>query len=185
MRPAAPREADTDTMGRPAPTTRRYEVKIEYVHASRYGNGVMVAEEFRDQMAPRSVEVDVHSIHDVGPDRLPQADLYLFSSPGRYGNCTRQMRRFLRKVELPAGTRYAILTTELPPRPDKKTGKMPTDREIARWQHVSRDMNEVLVGKGLVEVTEDKVFVTGLKGPLEEGWRNKVRAFAERIPIEH
>jgi hypothetical protein len=26
--------------------------------------------------------------------------------------------------------------------------------------------------------------VTGLKGPLEEGWQQKVAAFAARIPLE-
>jgi hypothetical protein len=158
-------------------------MKIEYVHASHYGNGVMVAEEFRKEMAPHAVEVSVHSIHDVGPDRLPSADLYLFSSPGRFGKPIREMRRFLTKVDLPAGTRYALLTTEMAPRPDKKTGRMPTEDEIAKWQRVIPTMNEILRGKGLVDVAEDKVYVTGLKGPLEEGWREKVHAFAERVPV--
>jgi hypothetical protein len=45
-------------------------------------------------------------------------------------------------------------------------------------------MNELLQAAGLVKVAEDKVFVTGLKGPLEGGWQNKVAAFAARIPIE-
>jgi hypothetical protein len=46
------------------------------------------------------------------------------------------MRRFLKNVELPAGTKYAVLTTEAAPRPDKKTGRMPTEEEVARWQRV-------------------------------------------------
>jgi hypothetical protein len=94
------------------------------------------------------------------------------------------MRRFLKKVQLPPGTKYAVLTTEMAPQPDKRTGRMPTEAEIGRWQRVIPIMNEILRGKGLVEVAEDKVYVTGLKGPLEEGWRDKVRSFAERIPIE-
>ena len=92
------------------------------------------------------------------------------------------MRRFLKKVKLPPGTRYAVLTTEAAPKPDKKTGRMPTEEELAKWQRVRPIMNEILQGKGLVKVAEDKVFVTGLKGPLEEGWRQKVEAFASRIP---
>lgn len=159
-------------------------MRIEYVHASQYGNGAMVAEEFRKEMSPRAVDVTVHHIHDVGPDRLPSADLYLFSSPGRFGKPIREMRRFLRKVELPAGTRYAVLTTEVAPQPDKKTGRTPTEEEIAKWQRVIPTMNEILRGKGLVEVAEGKVYVTGLKGPLEEGWREKVHAFAGRILIQ-
>ena len=54
---------------------------------------------------------------------------------------------------------------------------------VATGQRVRPIMNEILQGKGLVEVAEDKVFVTGLKGPLEDGWQRKVEAFAARIPV--
>jgi hypothetical protein len=33
------------------------------------------------------------------------------------------------------------------------------------------------------KVAEGKILVTGLKGPLEEGWQKKVEAFASQIPI--
>ena len=157
---------------------------IEYLHASRFGNGAMVAEEFKRQMALKGVTVDVQHIREARPDRLPAADLYLFSSPGRMGKPIGGMRRFLRKLRLPAGTRYAILTTEMAPQPDKKTGRIPTEEELARWQRVRPIMNELLQGAGLVKVAEDRVLVTGLKGPLEEGWRKKVEAFAARIPLQ-
>ena len=91
------------------------------------------------------------------------------------------MRRFLKKVRLPAGTKYAVLTTEAAPKPDKKTGRIPSDEELAKWQRVRPIMNEILQGKGLVNVAEDKVLVTGLKGPLEEGWHQKVEAFVATI----
>jgi hypothetical protein len=77
----------------------------------------------------------------------------------------------------PRGTRYAILTTEMAPQPDKKSGRMPTEEEICRWQKVRPIMNELL-GKSLVPVAEDKIYVTDLKGPLEDGWQHKVEAFA-------
>jgi menaquinone-dependent protoporphyrinogen IX oxidase len=157
-------------------------VKIEYFHASKYGNGAMVAEEFRKDMATRGVDVGVHHIREVKPKELSPADLYVFSSPGRMGKPIRDMRRFLKDVRLPAGTRYAILTTEMGPQPDEKTGRMPTEEEICRFQKVRPIMNELLQGKGLTEVAEDKVYVTDIKGPLEEGWQAKVDAFAARIP---
>ena len=159
-------------------------MKIEYLHASKYGNGVMVAEEFSQQMAARGVTVDVHHIREVRPNELPPADLYLFSSPGRFGKPIGGMRRFLKRVTLAAGTKYAILTTEAAPRPDKKTGRVLTEEEEqARGQRVRPIMNEILQGKGLVELAEDKVRVTGLKGPLEQGWQQKVEDFAARIPV--
>ena len=154
---------------------------IEYFHASKFGNGARVAKDFQARMAARDVPVNVHHIDEARPKQLPPADVYLFSSPGRMGKPIGSMRRFLKKVELPAGSRYAILTTEMPPRPDKKTGRMPTEQEVAKWQRVRPIMNEILQGKGLVNVAEDKVYVTGMRGPLEEGWQLKVEAFATRI----
>jgi hypothetical protein len=42
-------------------------------------------------------------------------------------------------------------------------------------------MIEILDGKGLVKVAEGKVYVTGLKGPLEEGWEKKVELFVQNL----
>ena len=156
-------------------------MKIEYLHASKYGNGAAVADEFAKEMTARGVVVDVHHIRDVRPTQLEPADLYVFSSPGRMGKPIRGMRRFLKRVKLPAGTRYAILTTEAAPKPDKKTGRTPTEEELAKWQRVRPIMNEILETKGLVKVAEDKILVTGLKGPLEPGWEQKVRGFVTRL----
>lgn len=42
-------------------------------------------------------------------------------------------------------------------------------------------MNGILRSKGLVKVAEEKVLVTGMKGPLEDGWEKKVAAFAATL----
>jgi len=158
-------------------------MKIEYFHASKFGNGAMVAEEFKKQMAAKGITVNIHHVRDVKPKEMPPADLYLFSSPGRIGKPRGCVRRFLRKASLPSGTKYALLITEAAPQPDKKTGRMPTEEEMAKWQRVIPIMNKILQDKGLVKVAEDKIQVEGIKGPLEEGWQKKVEAFASRIPI--
>ena len=157
-------------------------MKIDYSHASKFGNGAMVAEEFKRQMAANGITVDVHHIRDAKAKDLAPADLYVFSSPGRMGKPLRGMRRFLKNVTLPAGTKYALLTTELAAKPNKKTGRMPTEEETAKWQRVIPGMNEILQGKGLVNVAQDTVFVTGIKGPLEPDWQKKVRGFALLLP---
>jgi hypothetical protein len=158
-------------------------MRIEYFHASKYGNGLKVAEEFRKRMATKGVTVNIQHVRDARPKELPPADLYLFSSPGRIGRPIGGMRRFLKQVNLPPGTKYAVLTTEGAPQPDKKTGRMPTEQEMARWQRIIPTMNGLLQEKGLAKVAEGKVLVTGMKGPLEEGWQKKVEAFAAQIPI--
>jgi flavodoxin len=157
--------------------------KVEYFHASKYGNGAMVAEEFKKQMAAKGVTVNVHHIRDARPKEMPPADLYLFSAPGRMGKPIGSMRHFLKKAKLPSGTKYAILTTESAPQPDKKTGRMPTEEEQAKWQRIIPIMNEILQEKGLVNVASGKILVTGLKGPLEDGWQRKVEAFISQILI--
>jgi len=156
-------------------------MNIAYYHASKFGNGAMVAEEFKKIMAARGVTVSVQHIRDANPEDLPPADLYVFSSPGRMGKPKGRVRRFLRKVSLESGTRYAILTTQGAPKPDRKTGKMPTQEEQDRWERVIPIMNELLEAKGLKKVAEAAVCVTGLKGPLEEGWQHKVAAFADQV----
>ena len=77
-------------------------MRIEYLHASTFGNGAMVAAEFKRLLAGRGVSVEVHHIREVRPAELPPADLYLFSSPGRMGKPIRSMRRFLEKGDIAA-----------------------------------------------------------------------------------
>jgi multimeric flavodoxin WrbA len=158
-------------------------MRIEYFHASKFGNGAMVAEEFKGLMAAKGVTVNVHHIRDARPREIMTADLYVFSSPGRFGKPIGSMRRFLKKAQLPPGAKYAILTTESAPVPDKKTGKMPTEEELAKFQRVRPIMNELLQAKGMKKVAEEKVLVkpTTLKGPLEEGWQKTVESFAAQI----
>lgn len=151
----------------PRPRRTLDGMRIEYVHASRFGNGAAVAEEFRVRMAAAGVTVGVRHVRDARPASLPAADLYVFSSPGRFGKPSRRVRRFLRHLELAPGTRYAVLTTEALPRPDT--------------QRVRPIINEILTAQGLVKVAEDTVHVTGVRGPLEPGWHHMVAEFAERL----
>ncbi len=158
-------------------------MNIAYFHASEFGNGARVAEEFKRIMATKGIAVGVQHIRDARPEAMPAADLYVFSSPGRYGKPIKTERAFLSAVRLPPGTKYALLTTEMGPRPNKKTGLLPTEEEMAKdpWQRVRPIMNELLQAKGLVKIAEEKVYVKDIKGPLEDGWQAKVEAFANRL----
>ena len=48
-------------------------MNIAYYHASKFGNGAMVAEEFKKIMAARGVTVSVQHIRDASPKDLPAA----------------------------------------------------------------------------------------------------------------
>lgn len=158
-------------------------MKIEYFHASKYGNGARVAEEFQRQMAAKGVTVNVHHVKDMKPKEIPPADLYVFSSPGRFGKPIGDMRGFLKKINLPSGMKYAVLVTELAPEPEKSIRIPTTEEELGKCQRVIPVINEMLQKKGLVKVAEGKIFVTGMKGPLEEGWQKEVEAFTSHIPV--
>ena len=155
---------------------------IEYYHASKFGHGAQVAEEFRRIMAAKGVTVNVQHVKKVKPKEIPTADLYVFSSPGRFGKPIGDMQGFLKKVQLNPGAKYAVLTTEIAPQPDKKTGKVSIDEGAC--QKVLPLMNQMLQAKGLTKVAEQRVYVVGIKGPLEEGWQKKVEAFAGSIPVD-
>lgn len=158
-------------------------MKIEYLHASKFGNGIMAAEEFKRLMAAKGITVNVHHIREVRPKELVPADLYVFSSPGRFGKPIGSMRKFLKKAILPSGTRYAIFTTESPPIPDRKTGKMPSEEEYAKYERVRPIMDELLQAKGLKKIAEGHALVNPntMKGPLEDGWQRNVEEFSKAI----
>jgi hypothetical protein len=125
----------------------RVTMNIEYIHASTYGSGSW-SPKVQEKMAAKGVAVNIHHVDEVSTKELPPADLYLFSSPGRFGKPKREMRRALKKVRLGTGTRYAILTTEAAPQPDPKTGKMPDEGGCAGRQRVRQIMTEIPGGQG-------------------------------------
>ena len=158
-------------------------MKIEYFHASIYGNGAKIADEFKRQMDVKGVIVNIHNIRDVRPREIPPADLYIFSSPGRFGKPARNMQNFLKKANLSPGIKYAVIVTELNPNPESGTIRIPTEEDEGKCQQVIPTINKILHEKKLVKVAEGKVFVTGIKGPLEEGWQKIVEEFVSQIPI--
>lgn len=157
-------------------------MKIEYFHASKYGNGATVAEEFKRQMADRGVQVNVHNVREIRIKELPPADLYLFSSPGRFGKPVRDMQHFLKSVRLTEGMKYAVLSTEMAPDPAMAI-RQPSEEEIGNCQRIIPIMNNFLQKKGLIRVSETRIFVTGIKGPLEKDWQKAVADFVLSIPI--
>jgi flavodoxin len=158
-------------------------MKIELYHASKFGNGAMVAEELKRVMEARGHQMNVHHIAESRPKELLPADLYVFGSPTRMGKPRGSMHRFSKKVSLPSGTKYALFATHSESVPDKKTGRMPTDEEMSRFRRTIPILDEILIEKGLIKVADKIFFVSGeeMKGHLIEGWQGKVVEFATSI----
>ena len=148
-------------------------MKIEYYHASHYGNGAKIAEEFQHQMAAKGITVNLQHVKNTKPKDIPLADLYILSSSGRFGKPIGEMKRFIKEANFPPGSKYALVVTELATKPEihKQT---PNNEELGKCQLVIPFMNEILQKRGFTKILESKIYVTGLKGPLEEGWQAKV-----------
>ncbi|MDD2427601.1 MAG: hypothetical protein PHV73_05845 [Eubacteriales bacterium] len=155
-------------------------MKIEYFHASKFGNGEKLADEFKRLMSERGITVNIHHMRDIKPKNIPEADLYIFSSPGRLGKPPIYVRRFLQGVELAQGSRYAILNTQGAAGVDKR-GELPTDEELSKLRKMLPIMRKILDDKDLHFVASEVIDVFDLKGPMEEGWEDKVEAFVERV----
>jgi flavodoxin len=158
-------------------------MKVEIYHASKFGNGEKVAEEIGRLMKAMGNEVGIHHIKEVSPREIALADLYVFGSPTRFGRAPGGVVRFLKKLDMDSGTKYAVFGTFGAAIPDKKTGQMPTEEEIAKLRRTIPMIDEHLQAKGMVKVAEMKAFVnpTTLKGPLEEGWQKRVETFVAQI----
>jgi hypothetical protein len=78
--------------------------------------------------------------------------------------------------------KYTLLVTELAPKANNLERDINAE-EVGKCQRVIPIMNQFLQEKGLVNIAEAKVLVTGLKGPLENDWQKKVAEFASKIPI--
>ena len=158
-------------------------MRIELFHASKFGNGAKVAEELRRLLQAEGHQVEVHHVKKANPKDVPPADIYIFGSPTRFGRPIGSMRRFVKKISLPQGTKYAVFATHADAVPDKKTGKMPTEEEIERHRKTIPELDEALKAKGMVKVA-DKVFsvsVEAMKGPLKDGWEENAREFADAV----
>lgn len=139
-----------------------------------------MAAEFAQQATAAGATVTVHHIRDVDPRKLSEADLSVFSSPGRLGRPIGSMRRFLRRLQLPQGTRYALLTTEMAPA-QPSTSDEPDPNTPSPYQRVRTIMDELLQAAGLVKVVDDAIDVTGTKGTLEDNWTARVKQFVQDV----
>lgn len=157
-------------------------MKIEVYFESKHGNGKKVVEKLAEDLTAKGHAVGLHHIGEVRPKEMPSADLYLFSSPTRMGKPVGSMRRFVKKVKVPTqGAKYALIATHGAAKPNKKTGVIPSPAELEKWRRTIPMMEEILNRKGMMKVADLQVYVLDLKGPLEDGWEDKVGVFAELV----
>jgi len=141
-------------------------MKVCIAYESKYGNGKKCVEHLKDIIIKKGHAVDLFSVRDVKPNDLLQADIYMFSAPTQIGSPARKMKKFLKKINITQeGAKYALITTHS------------SDETEALEK-----MEKILQPTGMAKITGGlKIKVTGMKGPLEEGYEEKIEAFANDI----
>lgn len=143
-------------------------MKVCIAYESKFGNGKKCAEHLKNVVEKKGHEAEISSVRDMKPESLPSADLYVFSSPTHVGGPPGKIKKFLKKMKVhQEGAKYALMTTHMDP--NAKT---------------LQKMEDLIKNKGMTKVTSGlQIKVTGMKGPLEEGYEQKIEAFAENILI--
>jgi flavodoxin len=141
-------------------------MKVCIAYESKFGNGKKLAEHIQTTISKKGHDVETYSIRDIKPDSLPKADVYIFSSPTHIGRPPGKMKKFLNKLEInQEGAKYALLSTYMDPK--SKT---------------LQKMEELLQPKGMTKVSDGiSIKVNGMKGPLEEGYEEKLEEFTKKI----
>ena len=142
-------------------------IKVCIAYESKYGNGKKCMEYLQNVMNKKGHDVELFSIREKGPTAIPSADLYVFSSPTQIGSPAGKMKKFLKKLQIPQeGAKYALVTTCMSPPNTKCLQKM---EKLLSTKEISK------ISDGLM------IKVTGMNGPLDSGYEEKIETFADNI----
>jgi flavodoxin len=141
-------------------------VEIGIIYASWFGNGKKLVEKLAEILVGKHHDVTLFPLMEESAGAVPDADLYIFSSPTRKFSLPGNVKDFITAFVPPrSGTHYALMTTYMDP------------RTIGL-----KKMQALLDSKGMLKVADDcRIKALGLKGPLEDGYGEKLMAFAEGI----
>ena len=141
-------------------------MKIVIMYESKFSNGKKLVEELEEILKGKGQDVEIYSVRDIKPANLPSANIYVFSSPARIGMLPRNMKSFIRKFRLAKeGAKYALMTTYLVP-----------------GAKALESMEKLIEPKKMIKAADDfKVKVMDMKGPVEEGYREKLEKFADEL----
>lgn len=136
------------------------------VYWSRYGNGKRIVDNLAEKLKKKGGETQIFKTDEADPTNMPEADLYIFSSPAEAFNLQKNMRAFMKRLEGMEEKRYGIINTH------------GLDRN---WLN---KMEKLLSKKKMVKVAGVDFQVgknANTGNGLMEGWETKLDEFAKRI----
>ena len=141
-------------------------MKVCIAYESKFGNGKKLVKHMQTTISKKGHDVEAYSINETKPGFLPNADIYIFNSPTHIGGPPGKMKKFLKKLEInQEEAKYTLMTTSMDP--NAKT---------------LQKMEQLLQSKGMTKATEGvRIKVNGMKGPLEDGYEEKLEEFTKKI----
>jgi flavodoxin len=141
-------------------------MKVAIIYFSRFGNGKKCMEELKGMLETKGCVVDMSSVTDMESNELPEADIYVFSTPTEAFRIAAPMKDFLRKLNAPKGARYALFDTHV----------------LAKPRATPR-MEKLLNRKGMTQVAkaDTQMGGTGQYVHLQEGYEKELEHLAEKI----
>jgi flavodoxin len=141
-------------------------MKVTIFYFSRYGNGKKCMEQLKGMLEQRGCQTEMNPVADMDPKKLPAADIYVFSTPTEAFGIAGPMKGFLKNLDAPKGTKYALFDTHALAKP-RATPKM----------------EKLLKKKGMTLVAKADTQVEG-KGEnvsLREGYIKQLEHLADNI----
>jgi flavodoxin len=86
-------------------------MKIIIVYSSRFGNGKKCVDIVYEQLKSKGHEVKVINSQGADPAQLPPADMYIFSGASEAFNIAVGIRKYLKKLPVMEGQKYALIST--------------------------------------------------------------------------
>ena len=140
-------------------------MNICIAYFSKFGNGRKCVDELSGLLEGKGHSVATINVQETGPKDAPRADLYVFSSPTRAGQPVGKVLGFIKKGVYPEKAGFSIMVTGM----DLSTGAL-------------NKLSGAAEKKGLRKACSGiKLKLDGLKGPLSEGYSDRLTAFSEEL----
>lgn len=144
-------------------------MKVCILYDSKYGNGKTCMEHLGSLIKNNGHEVDIFSVKEIKPSSIPEAGLYVFSAPTHFGDVSKKMKGFIKKIDGKDGKKYLVINTCLAP-------------ENVKENKATDTMEMILEEKGMKKAIESvRIKVEGLKGPADNNSHNQLKELAEEI----
>jgi flavodoxin len=140
-------------------------MKIAIIYFSKFGNNKISSEKLSFLLQERGAETEIFSAADKLP-KESDADLFVFSSPTRMGNPPGKIKKAVTKLSPKTGAGYAVVNT--------CAGAEQTKVPVV--------LGGLAEEAGLKKAAEGLLLIiTDMKGPLEEGYEEKLKSFAGEL----